>query len=85
MAKLVAHEVQIASVDGSCSDKAYHLVKGNTPVSHKVLVALLEVPIHVGVNESEHYCLVAHESLVMAFAVADGLFVSTAVFHLPEY
>ena len=52
---------------------------------HEVLVAFLEVPVHVGVDETEHYSLVAYKSLVVAFAVADGLFVGTAVFHFPEY
>ena len=60
-------------------------MEGNASVSHKVLVALLEVPVHVGVDKAEHDGLVAYECLVVALAVADGLLISTTVLHLPEY
>ena len=50
MSELVTHEVEIAAINCSCSHEAYHLVQGNAAVNHKVLVALLEVPVHVGVD-----------------------------------
>ena len=43
------------------------------------------MPIHVRVDETEDYCLVAHQCLVVAFTIAHGLFVGTSVCQLPEY
>ena len=85
MAKLVAHEVEVATVDGRCREQAYHLVQCDTAVGHVVLVALLEVPVHIGIHEAEDDGLVAHECLVMALGIRDGLLVLTAVGHLPEH
>ena len=85
MSELVAHKVEVATIDSSCCDETNHLVESDTTMSHKVLVALLEVPIHVGIYQTEDNGLVAHKCLVVALAVADGLLVGTAVLHLPEY
>ena len=85
MTELVAHEVEIATVNGRCRNKSYHLVQCYASVSHEVFVALLEVPVHVGINKAEDYCLVADQCLVVALAVAYCLLVGTSVLHLPEY
>ena len=85
MSELVAHKVEVATVDGCCRDEANHLVESDATMNHEVLVALLEVPIHVGIYQTEDNGLVAYKCLVVALAVADGLLVGTAVLHLPEY
>ena len=85
MSELVAHEVEVASVDGGCRYKPYHLVQGDATMHHEVLVALLEVPVHVGIDETEDDGLVSHECLVVALTVGDGLLVASSVLHLPEY
>ena len=84
MTKLVAHEVQVATVHGRSRYKANHLVQGYATIHAIVLVATAEVPIHISVNKTEDDSLVAHESLVVTFAVADGALVGAAVGHLPE-
>ena len=42
------------------------------------------MPVHVGIDESEDDGLVAHQCLVVALAVGNGLLVGTTVLHLPE-
>ena len=84
MTELITHEVQVTSVDGRSRKQTDHLVQGNTSFHHSILVADLEVPVHVGINQAEDDGLVAHQCLVVAFAVRDGLFILAAVGHLPE-
>ena len=84
MSELIAHEVEVAAIDGRSRDQTNHLVQGDTAVDHIVLVAFLEVPVHIGIDEAEDDGLVAHKSLVVALAVRDGLLVGTTVLHLPE-
>ena len=43
------------------------------------------MPVHFLVDQTEDYGLVAYKRLVVAFAVADGLFVGAAVCEFPEY
>ena len=85
VSKLIAHEVEVATINGRSSNEANHLVKSNTAACHEVFVALLEVPIHVGIDEAEDDGLVAHQSLVVAFAIRYCLFVATTILNLPEY
>ena len=59
-------------------------MQGNTAVNHVVLVALLEVPVHVGIDEAEDDGLVAYQCLVVTLAIGDGLLVGTAVLDFPE-
>ena len=49
-----------------------------------VVVVNHHVPIHVGVDKTEDYRLVAHKCLVVAFGIVDCLFVGAAVGQLPE-
>ena len=84
MAELVAHEVQVATIDAGSSYQADHLVEGNAAVHHAVAVILAEVPVHVCINKAEDDSLVTHQSLVMAFCIGDGLLILTAVGYLPE-
>ena len=73
MAELVAHEVQVAVPCGCGGNEAYHLVKGYSPVHQIVLRGLVHCEIHLLVHEAEDNGLVAHEGLVMAFGIGDGL------------
>ena len=82
--KLVAHEVEITTVDSCCRHQAYHLVQGDASMHGAVLVSLLEMPVHIGIDEPEDECFVSHKGLVMTLTVGDGLLVGTTVFHLPE-
>ena len=84
MSELIAHEVEVAAVDGSEGHETYHLMEGNAPAGNVVLVALLEMPVHIGIYQAEDDGLVAHEGLVVALAVGDGFLVRAAVLHLPE-
>ena len=56
----------------------------NAAVDGAVLVTLSEVPIHIGIDESEDEGLVTHEGLVVAFGVGDVAFVGAAVGEFPE-
>ena len=84
VAEFVAHEVQVTAVNRGGRDQTNHLMQGNAAVDHEVAVILGEVPVHISVNEAENDGLVAHERLVMAFGIGDGLFIGTAVGHFPE-
>ena len=57
----------------------------NATVNPFVLIALLEMPIHVGINKAEYNRLIAHQCLIMTFGIRDGLFVLATVGHLPEH
>ena len=54
----------------------------NAAVRHIGRMTVLEMPIHVGVHETEDDGLVAHQRLVMALGIRDGLLVLAAVRHL---
>ncbi len=69
MTELVAHEVQITTVDGSCRHQTNHLVQGDASLCHIVDILLREMPIHIGVDETEDDGLVAHQCLVVTLAV----------------
>ena len=60
-------------------------MQGNAAVCHIVLVALLEMPVHIGIDEAEDDGLVAYECLVVALGIGDGLLILTAVGYLPEH
>ena len=45
--ELVAHEVEVSAVNGGSREQTDHLVEGNTTLDVVVLVALLEVPVHI--------------------------------------
>ena len=84
MAKLVAHEVQIAAIDGGSSNQTDHLVKSYAAIYYTVAVLLAEVPVHISIDEPENDGLVSHQCLVMAFCIRNSLFILTAVGHFPE-
>lgn len=84
MAKLVAHEVEIAAVDGRDGQQLDHLVESNAAIDGEIAVTLGHVPIHVGIDEAEDDCLVAYECLVVALDVGDGLLILAAVGDFPE-
>ncbi len=85
MAEFVAHEVEIAAVDGRERHEAYHLVESHAAGYVGVGVANHHVPVHLAVNEAENHRLVAYEGLVVAFDVRYCLLVGAAVGELPEY
>ena len=84
MAELIAHEVEIAAVDGGERHETYHLVERHATGHYHILVVDHHMPVHLLVNKPENYGLVAHESLVVALAVTDCLLVSAAVGKFPE-
>ena len=85
MTELIAHEVEIASVDSSEGHKADELMQRHATGHHTIVVAHHHMPIHLLVNKAEDDGLVAHKSLIMALAIRDGLLVGPAVGKLPEY
>ena len=60
MTKLIAHEVQVATIDGGCREQANHLVQGDASMYGVILVTFLEVPVHIGIYQTEDNGLVAH-------------------------
>ena len=63
VAPFVAHEVEVAAVDGRGGHKAYHLVERHAARHGAVLVAFRHVPVHLLVNEPEDDGLVADKRL----------------------
>ena len=84
VAEFVAHEVEVAAIDGGEGYEAYHFVECHSAGYGGVGVADHHVPVHFLVDETEDYGLVAYECLVMAFDVGDCLFVGAAVGEFPE-
>ena len=84
MSELIAHEVEVAAVDAGERHEAYHLVESHAALHCEVVVAVHHVPVHLLVDESEYYGLVAYEGLVVALAVGDCLLVGAAVGEFPE-
>ena len=85
MTEFIAHEVEVATIDGGAGDEANELVKRDSAVNGIVVVAHHHVPVHLAVDKAENECLVAHKSLVVTLGIADCLLVGTAVGKLPEY
>ena len=50
-----------------------------------ILISFLEVPVHISINKAENNGFIAHQSLVVAFAIRDGTLVRTAILYFPEY
>ena len=84
MTELIAHEVQVTTVDGCSRHQTDHLMHGDTTLCHIVDILLGEVPIHIGINQTEDDSLITHQCLVVTLAVRDSLLVRTTVLDLPE-
>ena len=84
VSELVAHEVKVSSIDGSCRYETNHLMQGDSTFGDSVDILLCEVPVHIGINEAEDDSLVAHKCLVVTLAIRDCLLIRTAVLYLPE-
>ena len=84
MPPFVAHEVEVAAIDSRSRYKAYHLMKGDTTCGNIILVTLLKVPVHIGINKTEHNGLVAYKCLIMRLCVRYRLFILTAIGEFPE-
>ena len=84
MAELVAHKVEITAIDCRGRYEAYHFVQCDATVYGFVLIAFLEMPIHIGINQTEYQCFIAYKCLVVAFAIRDGFLVGTAVGKFPS-
>ena len=51
----------------------------NASIYGIVLVSFLHVPVHIRINQAENDGFIAHQGLVMAFRIGDGLFIFAAV------
>ena len=78
MAKLVAHEVEVAFAACRDGHQTDHLMQGDGALDDHVFVAAVHAPIHFLVGQPEHERLVAHERLIVALAVGDVLLARTA-------
>ena len=85
MAEFVAHEIQVAVAGGSGRDQADEFVQGDTPFHHIVLRTLVHAEVHFLVHEAEDDGLVAHQRLVMAFGIGDGLFLRALAREFPPH
>ena len=84
MTELVTHEIQITTVDGTSGHQTNHLVQGDASLCHIIDILLREMPIHIGINETEDDGLIAYQRLIVTLAVRNGLLVGTTVLHFPE-
>ena len=50
-----------------------------------VLVSLLEMPIHIGINQAEYNGFISYKCLVVTFGVRNGFLVFAAVDYFPEH
>ena len=84
MAELISHEVQVSTIDSGCCDEAYHLMQRDTAVRHEGRMTVLEMPVHIGVHETEDDGLIAHERLVMTLRIRYGFLILTTVRHFKQ-
>ena len=69
MTELVTHEIQITAVDCRSRKQADHLVQCDAAFYRSIFVTNAEMPIHIGINQTENDGLIAHQCLVVAFAI----------------
>ena len=60
MAKLISHEVKIASVYGGSGYQTNHLMECNASKSNVVFISNLEMPIHISINQTENERLIPY-------------------------
>ena len=71
MTKLIAHKGEITTAHGGEGHQTDHIAERYATHHPIVVVALLHVPVHVAVDESEDDGLVSDECLIMALSVGD--------------
>ena len=71
--ELITHEVEITAIDCRGGNQTDHLMQSNTTMSHFVFITLLEMPVHICINQTEDDSFIAHQCLVMTLTVRDGL------------
>ena len=59
-------------------------MQSNTAVSHLIFIALLEMPVHIGINQTKDDGFITYQCLVMTLTVRDGFLIRTTVLNLPE-
>ena len=84
MTKLIAHEVEVTTIDSRGGEQANHLVQSYAAMHVVVFVALLEVPIHVSIDKAEDDGFIAHQCLVVTFGIRDSLLIGATISHFPE-
>ena len=84
MTELISHEVEVASIDCGERNETDHLMESHSAIHGEIIVAHHHMPIHLLVDQTEDNRLVAHESLIMAFAIRDGLLIGATVGEFPE-
>ena len=72
MTKLIAHEGEITTAHRGEGHQTDHIAERYATHHPIVVVALLHVPVHVAVDESEDDGLVSDECLVVALSVGDS-------------
>ncbi len=84
MTELVTHEIEIAAIDGGGRHQTDHLMQGDATVyTERAAGPLRHVPVHIGIDQPEDDGLVAHQCLVVALGIGDGLFIGAPVGNLP--
>ena len=78
VAEFVAHEGQVALAAQAHGQQPQQLVQCHAPVHDAVLVPGFHGVVHFLVAEAEHDGLIAHQGLVVAFAIADDPLVAAA-------
>ena len=79
MTELVAHEREVAASAGGQGHQADHLVQGDAAIYRQVLGADVHRRVHFLVHQPENNGFIAHERLVVALGIADGLFIGALV------
>ncbi len=59
-------------------------MKSYAAVYHVSIVPFLHVPIHFCIYQSKNNSFVAHQSLIVAFGIANGFFIYTSICEFPE-
>ena len=57
-------------------------MQGNTSIDEQSFIALLHMPIHIGVDQSEDDGFITNKGLVVRLGIRDGFLTCTAVRHL---
>ena len=80
--ELITHKVEIALTSQTLCEQANHFVKSHTSCHLGVhLLALSQAGVDIGVEEPHGDCLIAYDSLVMRFGIADALLFPAPISH----
>ncbi len=77
--EFIAHEIQVTFAGEAERDEPDQLVQSDAAVDNRRVDRLVHVPVHFLIHQAKRDSLVADQRLVVAFGIADVLFLVAAI------